>query len=118
MFDIPPQALRTAESDGCANQSFMHSKAVCLQFHLESSMFIDHLIKNCCDEQDDEKFMERPSRLTMRPFEAIQCFDNTTEIDSLDAAAWYNKGVALNKLGCTAESDAAFAKAKELGYTG
>jgi tetratricopeptide (TPR) repeat protein len=34
------------------------------------------------------------------------------------AAAWNNKGLALNKLGRTTEAEAAFAKAKELGYTG
>ncbi len=30
----------------------------------------------------------------------------------------YNKGIALKALGQTAETDAAFAKAKELEYTG
>jgi len=36
----------------------------------------------------------------------------------VDAEAWYNKGVALEALGRTSDADAAFAKAKELGYTG
>ena len=34
------------------------------------------------------------------------------------AVAWYNKGTALKALGRTIEADAAFTKAKELGYTG
>jgi len=34
------------------------------------------------------------------------------------AVAWNNKGRAPKLLGKTSESDAAFAKAKELGYTG
>lgn len=38
MFDIQPQALRTAESDGCSNQAVMLGEAVGLQFHLELSM--------------------------------------------------------------------------------
>jgi GMP synthase-like glutamine amidotransferase len=39
-FEIPPQALRAAESEACANQAFMLGKAIGLQFHLESSMDI------------------------------------------------------------------------------
>jgi hypothetical protein len=38
IFDIPPQALRTAESDGCTNQAFILAKAVGLQSYLELSM--------------------------------------------------------------------------------
>jgi hypothetical protein len=58
-FEIPPQALRAAESEACANQAFMLGKAVGLQFHLESSMdSIDHLIKNCSDELVDGKYIQ------------------------------------------------------------
>jgi Flp pilus assembly protein TadD len=32
--------------------------------------------------------------------------------------AWYNKGIALEALGNDNEANAAFAKAKELGYVG
>ena len=35
-----------------------------------------------------------------------------------DADFWYNKGLALKALGKTTEADAAFAKAKEMGYKG
>lgn len=34
------------------------------------------------------------------------------------AEDWFNKGNALKALGRTTEAEAAFAKAKELGYTG
>jgi hypothetical protein len=34
------------------------------------------------------------------------------------ALAWTNKGNALNVFGRTTEADAAFAKAKEQGYSG
>ena len=58
-FEIPPQALRAAESESCANQAFALGKAIGLQFHLESSMdSIDHLIKNCSDELVDGKYIQ------------------------------------------------------------
>lgn len=56
--------------------------------------------------------------------ESLKALDKAIEIGSgsihgwpLDNA-WYNKGVILMSLGRTAEADAAFAKAKELGYKG
>lgn len=58
-FEIPPKAVRAAESDACANQAFALGKAIGLQFHLESSMdSIDNLTKNCCDELVDEKYIQ------------------------------------------------------------
>jgi len=50
--------------------------------------------------------------------EAIQAYNKAIEIDPQDADAWNAKGVAFGKLGWTAESNAALAKAKDLGYTG
>jgi tetratricopeptide (TPR) repeat protein len=50
--------------------------------------------------------------------EAIQAYDKAIETDPKDADAWNHKGIALGKLGLTAESNEAIAKAKELGYTG
>ncbi len=38
--------------------------------------------------------------------------------DPNGADAWFNKGNALQSHGRTTEAKAAFAKAKELGYTG
>ncbi len=63
-FDIPPGAIRMAESQACKNQAFVMGKAVGLQFHLESSMdSIDHLILNCSDELKDGKYVQRPKEL-------------------------------------------------------
>lgn len=63
-FDIPPGAVRTAESQACRSQAFVMGKAVGLQFHLESSMdSIDHLILNCSDELKDGKYVQRPKEL-------------------------------------------------------
>ncbi|MHC1688180.1 MAG: tetratricopeptide repeat protein [Methanothrix sp.] len=49
--------------------------------------------------------------------EAIKALDRAIEIDPQYADAWHSKGIALKELGRTTESDAAFAKAKELGYS-
>ena len=48
--------------------------------------------------------------------EAIKAFDRAIEINPQDAEAWYRKGIVFKLLGRTAEEDAAFAKAKELGF--
>jgi Flp pilus assembly protein TadD len=49
--------------------------------------------------------------------EAIDAFDKAIEINPEYAGAWNNKGVALKLIGRTKESDAAYAKAKEPGYS-
>jgi CRISPR-associated protein Cas1 len=50
--------------------------------------------------------------------EAIKCYDEAIRLDPNLAMAWNYKGWALKALGKTTEADAAFAKAKELGYIG
>ncbi len=50
--------------------------------------------------------------------EAIGAFDKAIELDPQYAKAWNHKGQVLQDLGRTTEADAAFAKAKALGYTG
>ena len=63
-FEIPTAALRTAGSDGCANQAFALGKVVGLQFHLESSIdSIEHLIKNCSDELVKGKYIQSPEMI-------------------------------------------------------
>jgi len=63
-FEIPPGAMRVAKSAGCKNQAFMKGKAICLQFHLESSLNrVDHLIQNCADELTDGRFVQSPKEL-------------------------------------------------------
>lgn len=50
-FDIPPGAVRMAESGGCANQAFQLGRAIGLQFHLEATAEgIRSLIRYCSDE--------------------------------------------------------------------
>jgi len=48
--------------------------------------------------------------------EAIKAYDEAIRTDPNDAVAWNNKGAVLEAVGRTTEADAAFAKAKELGY--
>jgi len=50
--------------------------------------------------------------------ESIKAYDMVIKFDPNDVIAWYNKGVALEALGKTTEASTAFAKAKELGYSG
>jgi Flp pilus assembly protein TadD len=50
--------------------------------------------------------------------DTIKAFDKAIEIEPQHALAWYNKGTALMLLRRNSEADAAFAKAKELGYKG
>jgi len=49
--------------------------------------------------------------------EAIKAYDIAIEIYPQFATAWNYKGNSLKELGRDIEADAAFAKAKELGYT-
>lgn len=49
-FDIPPQCVRIAETDVCANQAFIHEsgRVIGLQFHLEATKEgVRALVKNC-----------------------------------------------------------------------
>ncbi|HNQ53236.1 tetratricopeptide repeat protein, partial [Methanothrix soehngenii] len=51
--------------------------------------------------------------------EAVIAYDNAIEnypSEPMGAQTWHKKGIALQALGRTSDADAAFAKAKELGY--
>lgn len=50
--------------------------------------------------------------------EAILACDEAIRLNPEYAEAWNNKGVALEALGRTSEANAAYAKARELGWTG
>ena len=50
--------------------------------------------------------------------ESCQAYDKAIEIYPEYALAWYDKSIALKMLNRTTDANAAFAKAKELGYTG
>ncbi|GAB6266384.1 MAG: hypothetical protein STSR0001_18310 [Methanothrix sp.] len=56
------------------------------------------------------------SAVLNRNDEALGYYDRALQIDPADGYAWHAKGEALKALGRTSEADAAFEKAKELGY--
>lgn len=57
-FDIPPEAIRIAESGGCKNQAFEYGKVVGLQFHLEYSLEgINLMFQNCSNEIIEGKYI-------------------------------------------------------------
>lgn len=47
---------------------------------------------------------------------AVRCCDRSLAINPDNELTWVTKRIALDKLGRHEEADAAFAKAKELGY--
>jgi tetratricopeptide (TPR) repeat protein len=50
--------------------------------------------------------------------EAIKAYDEAIKLDPTIGLVWAGKGEALKALGNSAKADVAFAKAKELGYSG
>jgi superkiller protein 3 len=50
--------------------------------------------------------------------ESINAFDEAIQLDPTNGGYWNSKGKFLEVLGKSTEADAAFAKAKELGFTG
>lgn len=77
------------------------------------------------DPMNEEAWTYKASVLDTRlnkSAEALLAYDKAIEQCPLDAMkpmgaeTWYKKGIALQALGHTSEADAAFAKAKELGY--
>lgn len=70
-FEIPPGALRLAESSACKNQAFEYGGRILgLQFHLESSKeSIQRLIENCRDELACGKYIQdEPEILNQNDF--------------------------------------------------
>jgi len=49
---------------------------------------------------------------------ALEAIEKAIQLEPNNGLFWWGKGSVLKTLGRTSESDAAFAKAKELGYTG
>jgi GMP synthase (glutamine-hydrolysing) len=64
-FQIPPGALATASTTGCANQAFAYQeKVVGLQFHLESTpVSVQKLIDNCGDELVAGPYIQTPAEM-------------------------------------------------------
>jgi GMP synthase (glutamine-hydrolysing) len=64
-FQIPPGAIATASTAGCANQAFAYrDKVVGLQFHLESTpVSVRKLIDHCGDELVPGPYIQTPAEM-------------------------------------------------------
>lgn len=64
-FQIPPGAVATASSPGCANQAFVYTNKVAgLQFHLESTpASVKKLLDNCADELVPGPYIQTPAKV-------------------------------------------------------
>lgn len=64
-FEIPPGAVRVAESEACANQAFVYNdRVIGLQFHIEYSLkSINSMLLNCGDELVDGKFIHKEDEI-------------------------------------------------------
>ncbi len=66
-FDLPPGALRMAESEACLNQAFLYGQRVIgLQFHLEATReSVEALIRNCSEELVPGKYIQNPKEMLL-----------------------------------------------------
>ena len=63
-FEIPPGAVRIAQSEGCANQAFEYGKTIGIQFHLEySEKSIDLMLRNCGNEIIEGRYIQKPDEI-------------------------------------------------------
>ena len=67
-FDLPPDAVRLASSEVCANQAFIYGDRVLgLQFHLESTQdSVRQIIDNCASELVTGKYIQKPEEMLAR----------------------------------------------------
>ncbi len=76
-FNIPPGAMKVAESSACPNQAFELGRTIGLQFHLDYSVeSIEMMFENCADELVDGKYIQKPD-------EIISQMSNVQEINKL-----------------------------------
>jgi GMP synthase (glutamine-hydrolysing) len=64
-FDIPPGAVRVAQSGACKNQAFVYKdRVIGLQFHLEYSLeSIKRMLENCGDELVGGEFIQKEDEI-------------------------------------------------------
>lgn len=81
-FDIPPQCVRIAETDVCANQAFIHEsgRVIGLQFHLEANVeSVRALIKNCEHELVEDWYVQSKGEIRQQ-IHSVQDINLTMEL--------------------------------------
>ncbi len=68
-FDLPPGAIRLAQSEGCANQAFQLGKRVIgLQFHLETTPHsAREIVAQCRDELVPSRYVQTEEEILSAP---------------------------------------------------
>jgi GMP synthase-like glutamine amidotransferase len=65
-FDLPPNAVRLASSEGCVNQAFaLGDRVVALQFHIETTaQSVAALVEHCGNELTGGRFIQSAAEIT------------------------------------------------------
>lgn len=84
-FELPPSAIRLAESSGCKNQAFQISKQVIgLQFHLETTAgTAQAIVENCRDELVEGEYVQTETEILSVSEQRYQSINKLME-DILD----------------------------------
>jgi len=118
-LEIADRDIETANSTENLSQAWM-MKGIVLQ---EQGRYEDAVkaLDNATDADPKNEMAWKAKGVILvnelqRYDEAVQAFDGALQANPNDAQVWSLKGDALNASGLQAEAEAAFAKAKELGY--
>lgn len=98
-FDLPPEGVLLASSDGCKNQAFqLGATVIGLQFHLEiTPETVKALVNNCRDELQPSKFVQpEPVIIDKSPKKYLVLNELMGEILSFVTA-----GGSKNRIDCT-----------------
>jgi GMP synthase-like glutamine amidotransferase len=76
-FDLPPDAVRLAESDGCKNQAFqLKYNVIGLQFHLETTPEgVNALLDNCRGELEPGRYVQSEREFHTVPISLYQAIN-------------------------------------------